>query len=48
MDMDRLLETQVELTRDQKTVVTLLNGQRDVAGVIEDSGLGEFSGASVD
>ncbi|MDB4916200.1 MAG: hypothetical protein JWM95_3844 [Gemmatimonadetes bacterium] len=42
VDTAKLAETGVELTREQKVVVSLLDGRRDVTAIIEDSGLGEF------
>jgi tetratricopeptide (TPR) repeat protein len=42
VDWDRLRTALEELTDEQKRIVPLLDGRRDVARVIEDSGLGEF------
>jgi tetratricopeptide (TPR) repeat protein len=41
-DRRKVVESEVELTREQELVAQLLDGRRDVATVIEDSGLGEF------
>jgi tetratricopeptide (TPR) repeat protein len=42
VDRKKLEESGVELTREQEIVIGLLDGRRDVALVIDDSGLGEF------
>ncbi len=42
VDRRKLAESGVVLTREQETVLALLDGRRDVATVIDDSGLGEF------
>ena len=42
VDRRKLEASGVELTREQETIVLLLDGRRDVAAVIEESGLGEF------
>ncbi|MEP6730714.1 MAG: DUF4388 domain-containing protein [bacterium] len=41
-DRDRFAESGVDASRDQQTIMDLLDGRRDVATVIEESGLGEF------
>jgi tetratricopeptide (TPR) repeat protein len=41
-DRKKSVESDVELTREQQIVAGLLDGRRDVATVIEESGLGEF------
>ena len=42
VDRRKLEASGVELTKEQENVILLLDGRRDVASVIEDSGLGEF------
>jgi tetratricopeptide (TPR) repeat protein len=42
VDRKKLEEKGVELTKEQETVVALLDGRRDVSAVMEESGLGEF------
>ncbi|MBA3671019.1 MAG: tetratricopeptide repeat protein [Gemmatimonadaceae bacterium] len=42
IDRRKLAESGVALTREQETVLNLLDGRRDVAAVIDESGLGEF------
>jgi tetratricopeptide (TPR) repeat protein len=42
IDRKKVEESDVELTREQEIVLALLDGRRDVANVIDDSGLGEF------
>jgi tetratricopeptide (TPR) repeat protein len=42
VDRKKLAESEVALTREQEGVLALLDGRRDVARVIDDSGLGEF------
>src|SRR2546421_13101530 len=42
IDRKKLAEHAGELTREQEVVLGLLDGRRDVATVIDDSGLGEF------
>ncbi|HET7039596.1 MAG TPA: DUF4388 domain-containing protein, partial [Gemmatimonadales bacterium] len=42
VDRDRLEASEVELTGEQQQLVPLLDGQRDVVHVIEDSGMVEF------
>jgi tetratricopeptide (TPR) repeat protein len=42
VDRHRVAASGVELTREQEMVLNLLDGLRDVAMVIDDSGLGEF------
>jgi tetratricopeptide (TPR) repeat protein len=42
VDRRKLDESGVALTKEQETVVDLLDGRRDVAAVIDESGLGEF------
>jgi tetratricopeptide (TPR) repeat protein len=41
-DRKKVVESEVELTREQQIVAELLDGRRDVAAVIDESGLGEF------
>jgi tetratricopeptide (TPR) repeat protein len=42
LDRKKVAEREVELTREQEVVLALIDGRRDVATVIEESGLGEF------
>jgi tetratricopeptide (TPR) repeat protein len=42
VDRGRLAASGVELTMEQETVINLLDGQRDVSRVIDETGLGEF------
>ncbi len=42
LDRGHLAETPVELTPEQETLVELIDGLRDVQGLVEVSGLGEF------
>jgi tetratricopeptide (TPR) repeat protein len=42
VDRKKIAASEVELTREQEIVLALLDGQRDVASVIDQSGLGEF------
>jgi tetratricopeptide (TPR) repeat protein len=42
VDRKKLEESKVELTREQELVVDLIDGRRDVASIMEESGLGEF------
>jgi tetratricopeptide (TPR) repeat protein len=42
VDRKKLVDMGVELTREQETIVALLDSRRDVAALIEESGLGEF------
>ena len=42
LDRGKFAESGVQLPRDQQVIVDLLDGRRDVAAVIEESGLGEF------
>jgi tetratricopeptide (TPR) repeat protein len=42
IDRKKLAESEAEMTREQELVISLLDGRRDVAAVIDDSGLGEF------
>jgi len=42
LDRAKFIESGVELPRDQQVILDLLDGRRDVATVIEESGLGEF------
>jgi len=42
VDRERLEASQVQLTPEQQHLLPLFDGQRDVARVIEDSGMGEF------
>ena len=41
-DQSRLTASDAELTEEQRTVLELIDGQRDVQGIIEESGLVEF------
>ena len=42
MDRGKLAAAGVTLPKDQQVVMELLDGQRDIIGIIEESGLGEF------
>ena len=42
LDRAKLQSTDIALEDDQRRVVELVDGQRDVAQIVEDSGLGEF------
>src|SRR6476646_3290973 len=42
VDKNRLAESAAELTVEQETLVRLIDGKRDVAGLVDESGLGEF------
>jgi tetratricopeptide (TPR) repeat protein len=42
LDRSRLEKLETELEEDQQRVVELVDGQRDAARIVEDSGLGEF------
>jgi tetratricopeptide (TPR) repeat protein len=42
LDRARLNETIAELTPEQETLVRLIDGRRDVTGLVDESGLGEF------
>jgi tetratricopeptide (TPR) repeat protein len=42
LDRERLTESAVQLTADQETVASLVDGVRDVQQIVEDAGLGEF------
>lgn len=42
VDTDRLQASQVQITPEQQHLIPLFDGKRDVAAVIEDSGMGEF------
>jgi tetratricopeptide (TPR) repeat protein len=42
VDRARVRQTGVELTAAQEVVLALLDGRRDVRGVVDESGLGEF------
>jgi tetratricopeptide (TPR) repeat protein len=42
VDRKKVAESEAELTRAQEIVLALIDGRRDVAGVIEGSSLGEF------
>ena len=42
IDRARLKESGVELTTEQETIVGLIDGRRDVSGLVDESGLGEF------
>lgn len=44
VDRSHLNESGVALTPEQETLVGLIDGQRDVGALIEESGLGEFTG----
>src|SRR5207248_9016613 len=42
VDQSRLSVTEAALTEEQRTVLELIDGQRDVQGIIDESGLVEF------
>jgi tetratricopeptide (TPR) repeat protein len=42
VDRKKIDESGVAVTKEQETVIALLNGRRDVTAVINESGLGEF------
>ncbi|MDQ3515314.1 MAG: DUF4388 domain-containing protein [Gemmatimonadota bacterium] len=42
LERQELLRTKLELTADQQALLPLIDGHRDVAALIEQSGLGEF------
>lgn len=42
LERQELLRTKLELTPDQQALLPLIDGHRDVAALIEESGLGEF------
>lgn len=42
LDHERLEASDVSLTTEQETIVTLLDGRRDVSALVEESGLDEF------
>jgi tetratricopeptide (TPR) repeat protein len=42
VDRRKLADSNVGLTKEQESVLALLDGRRDVAAVIDESGLGEF------
>jgi tetratricopeptide (TPR) repeat protein len=42
VDRTKIDESGVAVTKEQETVIALLNGRRDVTAVINESGLGEF------
>ena len=42
IDRNRVSESGAALTMEQETLVVLIDGKRDVAGLIDESGLGEF------
>ena len=42
LDRDHLAESNVEVTAEQEIVIPLVDGRRDVAAIVEDSGLDEF------
>jgi tetratricopeptide (TPR) repeat protein len=42
LDRDHLVGGDVQLTAEQDTVMSLIDGRRDVAAIVEDSGLDEF------
>jgi tetratricopeptide (TPR) repeat protein len=41
-DADKIAEMEAELEAEQKRVLDLVDGRRDVSQIVEDSGLGEF------
>jgi tetratricopeptide (TPR) repeat protein len=43
LDRQQLLRTKLELTSEQQTLLPLIDGHRDVAALIRESGLGEFA-----
>lgn len=43
LDRQQLLRTRLELTEDQQSLLPLIDGRRDMAALIRDSGLGEFT-----
>jgi pentatricopeptide repeat protein len=42
LDRARLKESGAELTVEQETLIAFIDGRRDVAGLVDESGLGEF------
>ena len=42
VDGDRLAASDAELTTEQRAIVSLIDGQRDAAAIVDESGLGEF------
>ena len=42
VDRTRLKDSGVELTTEQDTLVRLIDGKRDITGLVDESGLGEF------
>jgi tetratricopeptide (TPR) repeat protein len=42
LDREHLAESDVEVTPEQETVIPLIDGRRDVAAIVEDSGLDDF------
>jgi tetratricopeptide (TPR) repeat protein len=42
VDRNRVKDSGAELTMEQETLVRLIDGKRDVTGLIDESGLGEF------
>ena len=42
LDLPKLNDTEAELEDNQRRLIELINGERDVTQLIEDSGLGEF------
>ncbi|HEU4565299.1 MAG TPA: DUF4388 domain-containing protein [Gemmatimonadaceae bacterium] len=43
VDLPRLAAAETELSREEARVVPLIDGTRDVAAIVEESGLGEFA-----
>lgn len=42
LDRDHLVESDVDVTPEQEVVIPLIDGRRDVSGIVEESGLDEF------
>ena len=42
IDRARMTESAVEVTVEQETLIRLIDGKRDIAGLVDESGLGEF------
>ena len=42
LDREHLAESDVEVTAEQEVVIPLIDGRRDVSGIVEESGLDEF------
>ena len=42
LDRDHLVESDVEVTPEQETVIPLIDGRRDVSAIIDESGLDDF------